>query len=108
MHFLIDAQLPPGLVQYLSERGHRADHVQLLWEGAPTDADVWARACEHGSVIITKDSDFIDLARRKEGAQVVWIRLGNVSSAGLQKVLERVFLEVIEALEAGERLVEIV
>ena len=107
MRFLVDAQLPPDLVRYLGAKGHEAEHVQTVWDRAATDSEILAFAIEHTAVIVTKDSDFIELMNRGSHVRVVWIRLGNVSNSGLRRVFDRAFSEVVEALEAGERFVEV-
>lgn len=108
MRFLIDAQLPPALAAHLAALGHRAEHVNLIERGVASDADIWAYATKAGAVIVSKDQDFAALARGSEsGAQVVWIRLGNTTNKALWATLEPLMPEIVEALEAGERLIEV-
>ena len=107
MHFLIDAQLPPGLARWLAEKGHRSDHVNDLGLGAAPDDEIEARARAMQAVFWSKDSDFADRARRVPGLQVVWLRFGNTTNASLQIRLEP-FLPAIEvALMHGESLIEV-
>lgn len=107
MRFLVDAQLPPGLARWLSDRGHTCDHVNEIGLGAAADDDieVWAREAQ--AVIWTKDADFADRTRRGPGLQVVWLRLGNTSNAALRARLAPHLPEIETALAAGEALVEI-
>ncbi|MCY3830536.1 MAG: DUF5615 family PIN-like protein [Rhodospirillaceae bacterium] len=107
MRFLIDAQLPPGLARWLSDRGHACDHVNGIGLGAAADDDIeaWARAAQ--AVIWTKDADFADRARRGPGLQVVWLRWGNTTNAALRARLTPHLGEIETALEAGEVLVEV-
>ncbi len=106
---MVDAQLPPALIRHLKSLGHNAEHVfDLGYVGAP-DSDIWSRAVAVGAVIISKDEDFAERARRPEPkTQVVWIRLGNMTNAALWHALEPRFAEIVEALEAGEHLIEVV
>lgn len=108
MRFLIDEQLPTALVGRLVEIGHLAEHVAGIGlRGAP-DRDVWASCHLRRAVLITKDEDFTVLARGPgAGSQVVWIRIGNTTARELWAALEPVWPEVVAALRAGERLIEV-
>jgi predicted nuclease of predicted toxin-antitoxin system len=66
--FLVDAQLPPALARFLTAAGHQAEHVvDLGLERAP-DREIWSKAIDFGSAIITKDEDFLTLrALRSRG-----------------------------------------
>lgn len=109
MRFLLDAQLPPALVRHLKALGHQAEHVFDIGLVGASDAEIWARASADRAVILSKDDDFADRARDPAAkGQVVWIRLGNVTNASLWRNLEPQLAEIVEALEAGETLIEIV
>jgi predicted nuclease of predicted toxin-antitoxin system len=62
IRFLIDAQLPPGLVHRLSVRGFEAEHVNRIGLGLVSDLDIWRHAGRTGACLITKDEDFVALA----------------------------------------------
>jgi predicted nuclease of predicted toxin-antitoxin system len=105
---LVDGQLPPALARHLSAKGHYAEHLNDIGLGVATVDEIWSHAKRIGAVTISKDEDFIHLARRdRAGAQVVWIRLGNVSNNSLWKAIELLLPEILEAIEAGERLIEV-
>ena len=108
MRFLIDAQLPPALALQLAAAGHEAAHVTEIGHGGATDADIWSHAISTKSVIVSKDGDFAILAKgSRPGPQVLWVRLGNVSNKALWSALEPLLPEIVEALEAGEQVIEI-
>ena len=109
LRFVIDAQLPPGLVRLFSEQGWFAEHVNRINLGVAPDSDIWAYTNEKGAVLVTKDADFVHLARlERTGPQVVWIRLGNVTNRALQARIRPVLPGLVAALEAGERIVEVI
>lgn len=109
IHFLIDAQLPPGLVRRLSARGYAADHVNRIGLGAAGDDAIWQHAAQTGATLVTKDEDFAALAvRSASGPQVIWIRVGNISNEALWRAVEPQLAEIVRALNAGERVVEVV
>lgn len=109
IHFLIDAQLPPGLARRLAARGYPAEHVNRIGMGAAGDNAIWRHAARTGAALITKDEDFAALAAREpSGAQVVWLRVGNISNDALWRVVDPHLDEIVQALNSGERVVEIV
>jgi predicted nuclease of predicted toxin-antitoxin system len=109
IRFLIDAQLPPGLAPRLSARGYQAEHVNRIGFGISSDGNIWRYAARIGGTVITKDEDFAALAQREpNGPQVVWIRLGNISNDALWRTIEPQLDEIVESLNAGERIVEVV
>jgi predicted nuclease of predicted toxin-antitoxin system len=108
MRFLIDAQLPPALAVYLSRRGFPSEHVNRVKLGHASDVSIWSYAAREKAVLTTKDEDFVALARqRARGPQVVWIRLGNITNAALQAAIGPVLDEIVDGLNAGERLIEV-
>lgn len=109
MRFLVDAQLPPALIRHLKALGHAAEHVFDIGYVGALDSDIWSHAVAVGAVIVSKDQDFAERARHPEsGTQVVWIRLGNMTNVALWRALEPRFAEIVDGLEAGERLIEVV
>jgi hypothetical protein len=61
-----------------------------------------------GAVIVTKDEDFVVREMLESGPAVVWVRIGNTRRADLLRRLEAHFASILNALERGETLVEIV
>jgi predicted nuclease of predicted toxin-antitoxin system len=108
MRFLVDAQLPPALARYLAAGGHEAEHVVDIGLSGAKDQAIWEYAARVGAVIVSKDEDF---AQRtffgKGGPPVVWIRLSNTRKRELLLWFEPMLPRITEALERGERLVEI-
>lgn len=109
MTFWIDAQLPPQLAQWLSNRfGVSAQAIRDLGLRNAEDKEIFQAAREAGAVLISKDSDFVDLVlHHGPPPQVLWITCGNVSNLHLQTVCEKAFQEAVDLLKAGESVVEI-
>ena len=54
-----------------------------------TDREIWAYAGEHGYVIVSKDSDFRQLAfLLGPPPKAVWLRVGNRSTAAIAELLQ--------------------
>ncbi|MFT3745759.1 MAG: DUF5615 family PIN-like protein [Pyrinomonadaceae bacterium] len=108
MKFLVDAQLPPGLARWLSERGHVSQHVMDLGLDAANDSVIWDEALRSGLIIITKDEDFAErTARSIHGPVIVWLRLGNTTNRALFAWFEPRWDDIIELLELNHRLIEV-
>lgn len=77
--------------------------------GIASDDAIWRNASGTGAILITKDEDFAALAARESsGPQVVWLRVGNISNDALWRIIDPHLDEIVQALNAGERVVEIV
>jgi predicted nuclease of predicted toxin-antitoxin system len=108
IRFLIDAQLPPGLAQRLMARGYPSEHVNRVDLGGASDESIWRYAARTGATLVTKDEDFVALSEREaNGPQVVWIRLGNISNNSLWRAIDPQLDEIVQALNAGERVIEV-
>lgn len=90
MKFLVDAQLPPKLVGWFVAHGHEARHVVDLPDGLRMpDADIWRHAAADGSIVVSKDKDFLDLAAVRGAPPVVLLLgMGNASTSWLLQSLE--------------------
>lgn len=108
MRIVVDAQLPPALAVWLVAHGHDAVHVYALGFARASDPEIWQHSTEAAAVIVSKDEDFALLAQlRPSGPPVVWVRLGNVRRRELLRRMETLWPQVMEALERGERLIEL-
>jgi predicted nuclease of predicted toxin-antitoxin system len=109
MRFLVDAQLPLALAQWLQAEGHDALHVaEIGMLGAP-DSVIWDHALQTRSALITKDEDFPSRSLRQPVAPfIVWVRIGNCSNAALRQWFLPLLPRIEAAHAAGERLVELV
>lgn len=107
VRFLIDAQLPVGLARWLTQRGYPSDHVDDLGLHAAQDSEIADRARESRAVVWSKDADFAERALRAEDIQVVWLRTGNISNAGLRARLAPRLSDIDDALTAGAVLIEV-
>jgi predicted nuclease of predicted toxin-antitoxin system len=73
-----------------------------------TDEVIFEAAAKARVVVLTKDSDFVELLeRRGPPPQVLWLTCGNTSNARLQALLKQHWTHAARLLESGEPLVEI-
>jgi predicted nuclease of predicted toxin-antitoxin system len=72
------------------------------------DRAIFPAARQAGAVLMTKDSDFVDLVTRLgPPPQIVWLTCGDTTSAALRKLLADVWPRAAAFLAAGEPLVEV-
>lgn len=108
MRFLIDAQLPPGLVYWLEEKDLTAEHVDYCGLTSANDSDIWKYALQTDSIIITKDEDFAERTiRTADGPVIIWLRIGNATNRALKEWLEPRWLATYDLVAKGNRLVEV-
>lgn len=105
----IDAQISPAIALWLRMRFDLdAVAVRDLGLRDAEDEEIFGAAKEAGVVVMTKDSDFVDLLQRLgPPPQVVWLRCGNTTNARLKQLLSQALPAVLPMLDAGEPLVEI-
>ena len=108
MKFWLNANLSPGFALWLSKE-FNVDCIAVRDLGLRNakDTEIFLKAKAANVVLITKDTDFLDLVLR-HGAppQVVLLTMGNTSNEELRFTFLRSFLKVIELLRSGEPLVE--
>lgn len=108
MTFLVDNQLPQALARFFTSLGHQAEHVLELDLDEASDKAIWHHAVKNNSVIVTKDADFLDLRLQTGGAnQIVWVCLGNCRKTTLLAAFTTAMPKLIQALERGDRVVEL-
>jgi len=102
--FLIDAQLPTRLAEFLNRAGHDAIHTIGLPDGnRSTDSQIAQRADAEGRVVVTKDQDFRDghlLARSPR--QLLVVATGNITNGALLAVFELHLDAIVSALDEAD------
>ena len=108
MKFLVDHQLPPALAKFLREQGHDAIHVREWNMTTAEDAIIWQRAIADKRAVVSKDEDFyyLAIAPASQG-QLVWVRIGNCRVVALVETFRKNLDQIVSALDARSRVVEI-
>lgn len=108
MIYWIDAQLPPQLASWLNQTFKV--EARALFDLDLRDAEdeqIFYKARQQGAVIISKDSDFVEMVLcLGTPPQLLWVNCGNVTNLRLQSILTKVFPRAQELLAAGEAVVE--
>jgi predicted nuclease of predicted toxin-antitoxin system len=94
--FLIDAQLPARLADFLNQAGHDAVHtIGLPDANRSTDRQIAERADGDGRVVVTKDQDFRDVhLLAGSPRQLLVVATGNITNNALLSLFE-LHLDVI-------------
>lgn len=108
MKFLVEAQLPPALAQWLREVGHEAQAVRDVGLRDAEDHVLWQHALSIGAIIVTKDEDFSLRSRLHANTpRILWLRIGNTSNRALREWLLPQLPKIVAHFEEGAPLVEI-
>ncbi len=109
MKLWIDAQLPPTLSYWLNDNfAVEATALRELQLRDAQDTEIFEAARIANAVIMTKDSDFVDLVcRLGTPPQILWLTCGNVTNRNLRQLLTATLPDALEQLRRGEAIVEI-
>ena len=109
MTLWLDAQLSPRISRWVSETfDFQATPVRELNLRESEDEQIFFAAREANVIVITKDSDFVDLLERHGSPpKIIWLTCGNTSEAALKQILSSALPEAIRLLDSGDDLVEI-
>jgi len=102
MKILLDQNLSPKLCDRLAPE-YEAIHVRDIGMGSASDIEIWDYASENDYSIVTKDEDFNSLSQVKGfPPHVIWVRLGNCSTADILNVLNDNFTAIASIIDDGE------
>ena len=88
MKLLFDQNLLRFLVERVGSEFNGSLHVIELGLDQATDREIWDWAGEHGFTIVSKDSDFRDLAASLvPPPKAIWLRVGNASTEQIEQLL---------------------
>ena len=91
-----DENLAPRLVVALSDLYPGSTHVRNEGLEGSSDTAIWEHAAAGSFLLVTKDEDFHRLSvLRGFPPKVVWVRLGNCSTADAAQLLRTRFHQVL-------------
>jgi predicted nuclease of predicted toxin-antitoxin system len=103
---LLDHNLSHKLVVRLADVYPGSTQTRLLGFARAVDPQIWFYARTQGFVIVSKDDDFAELAiLRGAPPKVVWLRIGNCSSAAVERLLRANVDAITELVNDPERVV---
>ena len=103
MKLLLDQNLSRMLVRQLADEYPESVHVAGIGLDTATDREIWEYAGQRGYVIVSKDSDFRQLALLfGPPPHVVWLQVGNVSTEVIEALLRRSVARLLEFASSDE------
>jgi predicted nuclease of predicted toxin-antitoxin system len=108
MNFIIDAQLPISLSEFLKSKGLSSVHtLELPKKNKTSDFEILKIALEKNAIIITKDLDFLDsFLLKQEPRKLILVKTGNISNKKLIEIFIK-NLDDILAIISRSNLIEI-
>ena len=110
MNIWVDAQLSPLIAAWITSNfvEIEASCVRDLGLRDEEDAVIFLTAKAANAVVMTKDSDFVNLQFQLGApSKIIWITCGNTSNKRLKEILTSNLIEAIDLLEMGSEMVEI-
>ncbi len=104
MKFLVDAQLPARLADFLNRVGHDAVHTIALPDGnRSTDSQIAQLADADGRVVVTKDQDFRDGHLLVQSPRrLLVVTTGNITNTALLSIFGLHLDAIVSALEEAD------
>jgi len=101
MKFLVDAQLPRRLANFLNQSGHDVLHTRDLPEGNSTaDTVINEISLREQRVVITKDDDFVQsFLLQEKPYKLLLVATGNIKNTDLEDLFRRNLSQIIEFLD---------
>lgn len=108
MRFLLDANLPARVALEFIDAGHDCDHMELLLPRYSSDTDIARLANDMGAVLVSRDADFVQLARDgRLKVPFIWVRLGNLRTAAISSAIRARLPALIVSIESGATVLEV-
>ena len=100
---VLDQNLSPRLNELLADLFPASMHVKVVGLESATDDSVGAYGAQHEFATVSKDSDFRQHSfNYGHPPMVIWVRLGNCSTAEIEAVLRRLHDDIV-SFEQDER-----
>jgi len=106
----IDAQLSPALAAWVNRTYDdiHAQSVQTVGLRDAEDEEIFQAARDANVIVMSKDSDFLNLLDRYgPPPKVIWVTCGNTSNERMRTILEQTLPSAVQMLKANETIVEI-
>lgn len=109
MKIWVDAHISPGIAAWINETfTYKAFSLRGLGLRDADDIEIFQKARIEDVILITKDSDFLNLvATRGTPPRVILLRCGNTTNRRLREIFATHLNEAISRFSEGETVVEI-
>lgn len=109
MTIWVDAHISPGVAAWINEHyPYNAHSLRGIGLRDSRDAEIFEAARAANAVIISKDSDFLDLIEKfGSPPKLILLRCGNTSNQQLREIFRLHLQNAIRQLEGTESIIEI-
>lgn len=109
MKIWVDAHISPGVAAWINETfNYEAKSLRGLGLRDADDFEIFEKAKTANAVLITKDSDFVDILELKGSPpKVLLLRCGNTTNKRLREIFGAHLIEVMKRFKEGETLIEL-
>lgn len=108
MRLLFDENVSEKLCDLVGDIFPDAKHVRNAGLQGASDFVIWEYASSNGFVIVSKDSDFMERAIiADQPIQVIWIRLGNCSTANIHLLIRNKMATIEEFFGSDDIVLEL-
>lgn len=109
MTIWLDNHLSPGFARWITERtGRRCVVVSEVGLSSATDAAIYTAARDQADIFVTKDRDFLGLAKRRgPPPAIIRLAIGNTSTRHLVECLADKLPDALKRVAMGESIVEL-
>lgn len=100
MKFIVDAQLPKSLSDFLSSKGCDSIHtLDIESKNSTTDNEITHISIKENRILITKDNDFLEtFLLRGEPPKLILVRTGNIRNADLLAIFNQYFDQISNSI----------
>ena len=108
MKFLLDAQLPKKISEFLNWKGYDSIHtLDLPNKNRTKDTQINDISIEQNRIVISKDLDFVEsLLVSDKPYKLIYVAVGNVSNKELLGIFGKNIDKIVKCIE-DSRLIEI-
>lgn len=103
MKILLDENISWRIKKYLNLDIDKIVHIADISESRLTDDEIWNYAKLNDCIILTHDSDFVDLVTfRGFPPKIIWLRTGNIGKLNLANKINENMLKIISFYDDKE------
>ncbi len=108
MKFIIDAQLPKSLSEFLKDKGYDSIHtLELPDKNKTTDKQIIEIAIRTNRIVVSKDYDFLEsFLLKSEPSKLIMVKTGNVTNNKLLEIFNNNLSTIVKMISQSN-LVEI-
>ncbi len=100
MKFIVDAQLPKSLSEFLKDKGYDSIHtLELPNRNKTTDRQIIKLAIESNRIVVSEDYDFLEsFLVKSEPSKLIMVKTGNITNNKLIEIFDKNLFIIIKMI----------